>query len=70
MAPKVAGPSQDEWDMSLLGGHCEVEFLLAKKLLYGRFDPISGSWLRTIVPAPAGKTLRLSYDPGMCRSTV
>ena len=61
---------EDEWDMSLLGGHREVEFLLAKKRLYGRFDPISESWLRTIVPAPVGKTLRLSYDPDMYRNTV
>lgn len=57
----------DEWDMSLLGGHREVAFQVAGKRLYGRFDPISESWLRTILPPPVGETLELAFDPDTYR---
>jgi len=60
----------DVWDMSLLGGHREIEFQVAGKRLYGRFDPISESWLRTIVPTPAGETFQLSFDPDAYRVTL
>ena len=60
----------DTWEMALLGGHREVEFQVAGKRLYGRFDPISESWLRTIIPAPAGETLWLSYDPDTYRGNL
>ena len=58
---------KDEWDMAFLGGHREVDFQVAYKRLYGRFDPISESWLRKILPEPAGDRLRLTYDPDRYR---
>lgn len=59
---------RDEWDMAFLGGHREVEFQLAGQRLYGRFEPISESWLRIITPPPAGEMIRLTFDPDEYRS--
>ena len=59
---------EDEWEMAIHGGHREVAFQVGSKRLYGRFEPISESWLRTLLPEPAGKTFRLTYDPDIYRS--
>ncbi len=57
----------DEWDADLLGTHREVAFQVGGKQLYGRFDPISESWLRTALPTPPGAALQLAYDRGTYR---
>jgi len=52
----------DEWDMAFLGGHREVDFRIAEKKLYGRFEPMAETWLRKITTPPDGSQLQLAYD--------
>ena len=44
----------DSWEMSAFGGPREVSFRTVSHELYGRFDPISETWLRTRVPDAPG----------------
>ena len=52
----------DDWEMAYLGGHREVDFRAADTRLHGRFEPMAETWLRRIVPTPAGDVLKLKYD--------
>jgi hypothetical protein len=45
---------EDVWDMDAWGGHREVRFRLGSTELYGRFEPISESWLRRRASPPEG----------------
>ena len=44
----------NQWEMAIFGGPQEVEFQIGNTQLYGRFEPISESWLCREVTDPVG----------------
>ena len=51
----------DQWEMATFGGPQEVEFQIGTTQLYGRFEPISESWLRREVTDPIGDIRRIQF---------
>ena len=51
----------DQWEMATFGGPQEVEFQISTTRLYGRFDPISESWLRQTVTEPDGYIQKIQF---------
>jgi hypothetical protein len=52
----------DSWPMGIFGGHREVSFRIDETRLYGRLDPVSGTWLGRDVPDSEGRVERIELE--------
>ena len=54
----------DEWETQDFGGPRRVAFSVGETQLYGRFEPISETWLCRTAPEPPGRIHNIEFHPG------
>jgi hypothetical protein len=65
VADMAAADLSDTWHLAVEGGPRVLQFRVGDRTLYGRFDPISESWLARKTPPHPGYVKQIQFEEGL-----